>query len=319
MSNTKGSILLILGCFTMGSMGIFAHYIEHTNSINILLYRYGFTIATLAIAAAIWRIIAPAQASAYFAKNIGAIKRYPLVYVATGIVSALVMATYVFGTLLFSLGLSVVMLYTACIYLPFSEKMVRRYFIPSLPKSSFGAKYYLSSILNLVGLMLIVGSSLVDATLNIVGLACAVSSGFIFSVMMVMVRAIDAKGFDPEHTLISGSIIGFLLLLPMGFLLPISFSPHNLWAATGLGSFATAIGGILYFKGFNAVRSDLAPLLAYFEPLFGSFLALMFLGEHYAPIAIAGVLVIVGTNFTYTLYSNRQLTAIRIKSNLDKR
>ena len=306
MSGRNGAIVLFIGCFMMASMGIFANFIKDTHPLNILLYRYSFTTITFLVILLLQLLLTRKKALSYLGRNWSSAKHSPKLYITTGIVSALVMATYVFGTLLFSVGLSVVMLYTATIYLPFTEKIIRRYFIPELDKSSFGTKYYLSSALNLLGLTLVVAASFADTKLNIVGLIAAVASGFLFSIMMVQVRAMKKAGFDAEHTLVSGTIAGIILFFPAAILLPISFNPENLAAGVGLGAFATAVGGIFYFKGFSAVRADLAPLLAYFEPIFGSMLAVVFLSERYSLTALAGVLLIIGTNFTYTLLSHRR-------------
>lgn len=300
MSNTKGATLLFIGCFMMGSMGTFANFIQNTHPLNILLFRYGFALAGLSAILLFQLIFTNDKARHYINRNWSAVKESPKLYLFTGLTSAMVMATYVMGTLLFSVGLSVVMLYTATIYLPFTEKIIRRYFLPNLPHSKFGRGYYISSSVNLLGLLLIVAASLSDTKLNVLGLLSAIASGFLFSILMVQVRAMKSNGFDAEHTLISGTLVGSLLLLPAAFLLPFSFSMHNLAAATGLGVFATAVGGIFYFKGFCAVRADLAPLLAYFEPIFGSMLALIFLGERYRLLAVAGVILIIGTSFAYT-------------------
>jgi drug/metabolite transporter (DMT)-like permease len=305
MSNRKGATLLFIGCLLMGSMGTFANFVQGTHPLNILLMRYGFALAGLLAILLLQFIISTDKAKRYVSRNWSAAKASPKVYLLTGLVSALVMATYVMGTLLFSVGLSVVMLYTATIYLPFTEKLIRRYFIPSLNRSKFGRRYYISSSINLLGLLLVVASTLSDAKMSILGLISAVASGFLFSILMVQVRAMKGSGIDAEHTLVSGALVGFTLLFPVAFLLPISFTPHNLAAATGLGVLATAIGGIFYFKGFSAVRPDLAPLLAYFEPIFGSMLALIFLGERYSMLAVMGVILIIGTNFAYTYLTRR--------------
>ncbi|WP_320052207.1 EamA family transporter [uncultured Acetobacteroides sp.] len=305
MSNSKGATLLFIGCLLMGSMGTFANFVQGTHPLNILLMRYGFALAGLLAILLLQLIIKKNEAKQYVSRNWSAIKASPKVYLLTGLVSALVMATYVMGTLRFSVGLSVVMLYTATIYLPFIEKMIRRYFMPSLHRSKFGRRYYISSSINLLGLLLVVASTLSDAKLNLIGLISAVASGFLFSILMVQVRAMKGSGIDAEHTLVSGALVGFTLLFPAAFLLPISFTPHNLAAATGLGVLATAIGGIFYFKGFSAVRPDLAPLLAYFEPIFGSMLALIFLGERYSLLAVVGVILIIGTSIAYTYLTRR--------------
>ncbi len=300
MSNRKGATLLFIGCLLMGSMGTFANFVHCTHPLNILLMRYGFALAGLLVILLMQFIISTDKAKQYVSLNWSAAKASPKMYLLTGLVSALVMATYVMGTLLFSVGLSVVMLYTATIYLPFTEKIIRRYFIPNLKRSTFGSRYYISSAINLLGLLLIVGASLSDTKLSILGLISALSSGFLFSILMVQVRAMKGCGIDAEHTLVSGALVGFTLFLPAAFLLPISFTTYNIFAASGLGVLATAIGGIFYFKGFSAVRPDLAPLLAYFEPIFGSMLALIFLGERYSLLAVAGVILIIGTSFAYT-------------------
>ena len=310
MSNRKGATLLFIGCLLMGSMGTFANFVQGTHPLNILLMRYGFALAGLLVILLMQFIISTDKAKQYVSRNWSAAKASPKVYLLTGLVSALVMATYVMGTLLFSVGLSVVMLYTATIYLPFTEKIIRRYFIPNLKRSTFGSRYYISSAINLLGLLLIVGASLSDTKLSILGLISALSSGFLFSILMVQVRAMKGCGIDAEHTLVSGTLVGFTLFLPAAFLLPISFTTYNIFAASGLGVLATAIGGIFYFKGFSAVRPDLAPLLAYFEPIVVVILGWALFGETLNGLQLGGCALILASGAVKGWLSSERQPAV---------
>lgn len=74
---------------------------QGTHPLNILLMRYGFALAGLLVILLMQFIISTDKAKQYVSLNWSAAKASPKVYLLTGLVSALVMATYVMGTLLF--------------------------------------------------------------------------------------------------------------------------------------------------------------------------------------------------------------------------
>ncbi len=49
------------------------------------------------------------------------------------------------------------------------------------------------------------------------------------------------------------------------------------------------------------MRTTLAPVIAYLEPIFGFSLAVLILGEQFTPTLLLGMAIILATNVGYTL------------------
>lgn len=306
----NGTILLLIGCFLMGSMGTFANLITNTHPLNVVTFRYLFSLTGLLLIGFGWLVFDRKGANRYFTQNWTSIKKHPRLYLLTGAIFSLVMACYAIGSILFSVGLSVVMLYTSTLYLPLTQRLIKKLFLPSITLSNFNKWYYLSSATNLIGLILIILSSLNNINLNWFGLTAAVLSGILFSIGMVQIGLLKDAGISTEHTLFGGTVFGALLFWPALLLLPWSLNSTNILASTGLGVLATAIGGIFYFKGFGQVRADLAPLLAYTEPVAGSLLAVIILHESYDLPSLSGLLLILLTNVIYSGMSRKKVEMI---------
>ena len=296
---------LVLGCLMMGSMGIFANHIVQTHPANIVFPRFFFCTLSFPLIALIAYPLFPRTTRDKVMETISFARDHTGLWVVVGISMALVVALYTLGAVLLSVGLSVILLYTAAIWFPLMEKLACRYLFRDLRPTQFSRAYYLSVSLNLLGLLtIILGTTQLPSfgsLSSVLGLISAVTASMAFSFSMVLVRVIKTKGIKTEQMIITSSFIGSLIMLPALFLLPIELSSGNLYNAFGMGFIATALGGLIYFKGFGSVRTTLAPVIAYLEPIFGFSLAILILAEQFTPTLLLGMAIILATNIGYTL------------------
>lgn len=296
---------LVLGCLMMGSMGVFANQIVQTHPANIVFLRFFFCTLSFPLIGLIAYPLFPRTTRNKIGQTIDFARNHTGLWILVGISMALVVALYTLGAVLLSVGLSVILLYTAAIWFPLTEKLVCRYLFHDLKPTRFSRAYYISVMLNLLGLLTIIlgTTQLPDfgSTASVLGLAAAVTASMAFSFSMVLVRVIREKGIKTEQMIVSSAFIGSLIMLPALFLLPIELNSNNLYNAFGMGFIATALGGLIYFKGFGSVRTTLAPVLSYLEPIFGFSLAVLILNEQFTPTLLLGMAIILGTNLGYTL------------------
>lgn len=296
---------LVLGCLMMGSMGIFANQIVQTHPVNIVFLRFFFCTLSFPLIALITYPMFPRATRNKISETISFARDHTGLWLLAGISMALVVALYTLGAVLLSVGLSVILLYTAAIWFPLTEKLACRYLFRNLRPTQFGRAYYLSVSLNLLGLVtIILGTTQLPSfgsLPSVLGLISAVTASMAFSFSMVLVRVIKERGIKTEQMIVSSAFIGTLIMLPALFLLPIELGSGNLYNAFGMGFVATALGGLVYFKGFGSVRTTLAPVLAYLEPIFGFSLAVLILAEQFTPTLLLGMMIILGTNLGYTL------------------
>lgn len=300
----------------MGSMGVFANLIEQTHAANVVFMRFFFCVVSLPLIALVAYPLFPRATRVKLRETLDFIRRFPRLWFMVGASMGLAIALYTLGSVLLSVGLSVILLYTASIWFPLADRIACRYLFPELKPTHFREAYYLSVLLNLSGLVIIIMGTtrLPDfgSQRSVIGLVCAVSAGIAFAITMVLTRVMKTNGIKTDQVIVPSSLIGSLMMLPALFLLPFSLSPSNIGYALGMGFVATALGGLVYFKGFGSVRPALAPILAYFEPIFGFSLAILVLSEAFTPLLLLGMGLILLTNVGYTLldiHRSRQLLA----------
>ncbi|MCW8906411.1 MAG: DMT family transporter [Sedimenticola sp.] len=304
-SENRHIATLVIGCLMMGSMGVFANLIEQTHAANVVFMRFFFCVLSLPLIALIAYPLSPRATRIKLAETLTFIRCFPRVWLMVGASMGLAIALYTLGSVLLSVGLSVILLYTASIWFPLADRIACRYLFRDLKPVHFREAYYLSVLLNLSGLAIIIMGTtrLPDfgSSSSVIGLVCAVSAGIAFAITMVLTRVMKINGIKTDQVIVPSSVIGSLLMLPAVFFLPLSISVSNIGYALGMGFVATALGGLVYFKGFGSVRPALAPILAYFEPIFGFSLAVLVLSEAFTPLLLTGMGLILLTNIGYTL------------------
>jgi len=304
-SENRHIITLILGCLMMGSMGIFANMIVQTHPANIVFLRFFFCVLSLPLLALISYPLFPAATKEKITESIHFYRHHKTLWLMVGTAMALVVALYTLGAVLLSVGLSVILLYTAAIWFPLAEKLACRFLFPDMRPTQFRRAYYLSVFLNLCGLLtIIMGTTQLPSfgsLSSIVGLGAALGASIAFSFSMVLIRVMKTRGIKTDQMIVASSCIGTLIMLPALFIFPVLLSTGNLSYAFGMGFIATALGGLVYFKGFGSVRTTLAPILSYLEPIFGFGLAVLILSEAFSITLLIGMAIILASNIGYTL------------------
>lgn len=305
-SENRHILTLVLGCLMMSSMGIFANMIVQTHPTNVVFLRFLFCVISLPLIGLLLYPFSPHTTREKISETISFYRNHKALWLQVGTAMALVVALYTLGAVMLSVGLSVILLYTAAIWFPLVDKLACRYLFPDLRPTHFSRAYYLSVILNLCGLVtIILGTSQVPSfgsLSSIIGLFAALGASIAFSISMVLIRVMKLRGIKTDQMIVASSCIGTLIMLPALFFFPLYISMGNFSYAFGMGFIATALGGLIYFKGFGSVRVTLAPILSYLEPIFGFTLAILILSEQFTPTLLTGMAIILISNIGYTLY-----------------
>jgi drug/metabolite transporter (DMT)-like permease len=290
-SRSANYFLLIMGCVLMGTVGIFANKVTGTHPMNVIFLRVFFALLALLM---IIPLIGKFSETCTFAR------KHTLLFVVVGVNATIVMICYISGTILFSVGLSAVLLYTAPVWLVLWEKGIpRRGFFKKLPKPEFRKEYYILIAVNLAGLAILIFGTLDSVSFGTAdrhtGFILAVLSGLFFSVSMLLMELMKSESIGGEQMIFSGSIFSAIILLPFMFFLPVELSLSNIEYAIPMGVVSTAIGGVLYFHAFEVLGPNHAPVISYIEPLTGILLGIIILFESYAWYMYIGIALILGS------------------------
>jgi DME family drug/metabolite transporter len=165
-------------------------------------------------------------------------------------------------------------------------------------RRSPGGRVIPTLCLALTGLGLLIGMPGDDLTLSAVlagsGLAVLSAAGFA-AVTLLGARPID--GLDDLTTTGAGFTLGGLLLMPLAAVTTgLSFTPDV--AVIGLllilGVAPTALAYTLYFRGLRTESPTIAAVMALLEPLVGTVLAAIALGDRLGAAGIAGACLLMG-------------------------
>ena len=150
--------------------------------------------------------------------------------------------------------------------------------------------------LALTGLGLLVGlpsgGFAETAVLGSAGLAVLAAAGFA-TLTLISVRPVS--GLDDLTATGFGFALGGLVLLPVAAATGgVSFtpSPVSLGLLAVLGTGPTAVAYTLYFRGLRTAPAGIAALLSLLEPLTGTILAALILGDRLGPTGIAGAVIL---------------------------
>ncbi len=112
---------------------------------------------------------------------------------------------------------------------------------------------------------------------------------------LTLISARPVAGLDDLAATGFGFALGGLVLLPVAAAAgPISFTPGplTLGLLAALGTGPTAVAYTLYFRGLRTAPAGTAALLALLEPLTGTILAALILGDRLGPGGIAGAVIL---------------------------
>ena len=131
-----------------------------------------------------------------------------------------------------------------------------------------------------------------SAVLASAGMAVLAATGF---ATLTVVSAQPVAGLDDLAATGFGFALGGLVLLPVAAAFGgIGFTPApvTLGLLAALGTGPTAVAYTLYFRGLRTVPAGIAALLSLLEPLTGTVLAALILGDRLGPSGIAGAVIL---------------------------
>ncbi len=150
--------------------------------------------------------------------------------------------------------------------------------------------------LALIGLSLLVGLPAggipESAVLASAGLAVLAATGF---ATLTLISARPVAGLDDLTATGFGFALGGLILLPVAAVsggLGFTPSPATLGLLVALGTGPTAVAYTLYFRGLRTAPAGTAALLSLLEPLTGTVLAALILGDRLGASGIAGAVIL---------------------------
>ncbi len=174
-------------------------------------------------------------------------------------------------------------------------------------KEKFGRKMAAAIIISLLGLTLVLGTSL--QSLNIMGVLLALGTGLVYSIYIIMSKH-ALQNASPALTSAFVSFFAASSLLILGLFngtLQFTFSSSAWWPILGTSFFATVIGILALYKGIELLGSTRASVLSMVEPLATIAFATVLFHEHLGLIQLAGGLLVllgaIGVNI-----SNSNLT-----------
>ena len=124
------------------------------------------------------------------------------------------------------------------------------------------------------------------------GLAVLAGAGF---ATLTLISARPVAGLDDLTATGFGFALGGLILLPVAAATGgIGFTPDPaaLGLLAALGTAPTAVAYTLYFRGLRTAPAGTAALLSLLEPLTGTLLAALILGDRLGPSGIAGAVIL---------------------------
>jgi DME family drug/metabolite transporter len=131
-----------------------------------------------------------------------------------------------------------------------------------------------------------------SAVLASAGMAVLAAAGF---ATLTLISARPVAGLDDLTATGFGFTLGGLVLLPLaaatgraGF----TPDPVTLGLLAALGTGPTAVAYTLYFRGLRTAPAGTAALLSLLEPLTGTVLAALILGDRLGPSGIAGAVIL---------------------------
>jgi DME family drug/metabolite transporter len=131
-----------------------------------------------------------------------------------------------------------------------------------------------------------------SAVLASAGMAVLAAAGF---ATLTLVSARPAAGLDDLAATGFGFALGGLVLLPVAAAFGgIGFTPGpvTLGLLAALGTGPTAVAYTLYFRGLRTAPAGIAALLSLLEPLTGTVLAALILGDRLGPTGIVGAVIL---------------------------
>lgn len=135
------------------------------------------------------------------------------------------------------------------------------------------------------------------ATGNFLGLCAGLSCGILYTIKL-----------NPKADLASLTFLGLLasaIICSPSVLTETVFTPEIMVILMFLGIFQLGVGYIFFFQGLSRCAPVPAVLAGSLEPILNPIWVALFYGEIISPVAMPGVIVILGTVLVYNLYQTK--------------
>ena len=154
-----------------------------------------------------------------------------------------------------------------------------------------------AGLVGLVGVALLVLQNGLDKPLDPVGLAAGLLAVVLSSVGFVLTRKWSPT--DDVVTVTSWQLVaGGLVLLPIGLVVegaPPALDLPAVGALVYLGLLGSGVAYVLWFRGLTVLGPTSASIIGLVNPVVGVLLGVLLLGEHFGPVHLVAMLLVVGS------------------------
>ncbi len=154
-----------------------------------------------------------------------------------------------------------------------------------------------AGLVGLVGVALLVLQNGLDKPLDPVGLAAGLLAVVLSSVGFVLTRKWSPT--DDVVTVTSWQLVaGGLVLLPIGLVVegaPPALDLPAVGALVYLGLLGSGVAYVLWFRGLAVLGPTSASIIGLVNPVVGVLLGVVLLGEHFGPVHLVAMLLVVGS------------------------
>lgn len=274
----KGHIEVASAAILFGTIGIFVSLVNRMPIGSIIFYRLLFGITAIAIFFACCGKLGELRLK----EN----KRHIFLL---GILQAGTMLSYFISVKYTTVAISVLLLYTAPIYVTLLA--------PLLLKEPVTRRSLSALVLSLSGVILIIqpGAVFQDmGSMYAIGLLCGLIAGLLYACMILTSRYL--KGYYTGTAQAAWAIIITLVIfLPYSTAISSGVLLDNLHLLILLGLLPTAAGLTLYFSGLAYVRAQNASIIALLEPASAVVFAAIILSQPItSTIVVGGGLILLG-------------------------
>lgn len=204
-----------------------------------------------------------------------------------------VMLSYYTAVSFTNVSMSVLLLYTAPLYVLLTA--------PFILNEKISTKNLVAIIISLTGVIVVVGpENLISGTAEtgsgyLFGILMGLLSGFFYACIIMTSRYLRNEYSGLEQLFLSTGVT-LVILLP--FMLQVSYSSllENLPVLLFLGVMITSIGSILYFTGLKHVKAQNASIISLLEPVSAIFFAYLILHDPVSTSTLIGCVLILASS-----------------------
>jgi drug/metabolite transporter (DMT)-like permease len=204
-----------------------------------------------------------------------------------------VMLSYYTAVSFTNVSMSVLLLYTAPLYVLLTA--------PFILNEKISTKNLVAIIISLTGVIVVVGpENLISSTAEtgsgyLFGILMGLLSGFFYACIIMTSRYLRDEYSGLEQLFLSTGVT-LVILLP--FMLQVSYSSllENLPVLLFLGVMITSIGSILYFTGLEHVKAQNASIISLLEPVSAIFFAYLILHDPVSTSTLIGCVLILASS-----------------------